>query len=158
MDAQGVTGAIQSEPQIESEPKLPQAVRDACDVAFTGAEPPDVPRKVRAAHKDYNSRGRCREHWYRMVWRAGEWRYLGDRRLAAGTFLASDRHDTVWDEVWPGEIVIQHDRGGPIDVAYLVVDQEKPLVQCGIGRTRDGQLRVTLPDGRSLLRPNPRRT
>jgi hypothetical protein len=60
--------------------------------------------------------------------------------------------------VWPGEIVIQHDRGGPIDAAYLVVDEDqKPLIQCRLGRTRDGQLRITLPDGREIVRPNPRR-
>jgi hypothetical protein len=129
----------------------------ACEIAATDGTPPDRPREIRAAYKDYNARGRCREHWFRLVWRDGAWRYLGDRRLASGTFYAADRHDTVMAEVWPGELIVQHDRGGPIDAAYLVFEGDgRSLVACDLGRTRDGQLRVTLPDGRQVVRPNPR--
>jgi hypothetical protein len=154
MDAQGLAQTEpQTEPQPQPEPELPQNVRDACELACTGAEPPDVPRTIRAAHKDYSPRGKCREHWFRLVWRGGEWRYLGDH-------LSPDRReDTAYGDVWPGEIVIQHDRGGPIDSAFLVIDGQdrRPLTRCELRRTRDGQLRITLPDGRDVVRPNPRR-
>jgi hypothetical protein len=138
---------------------LSPAILAACEIAATDGTPPDEPREIRAAYKDYNARGRCREHWFRMVWRGGAWQYLGDRRLASGNFRASERHDMVMAEVWPGELVVQHDRGGPIDAAYLVYDGgDRSLARCDLGRTRDGQLRITLPDGRQVVRPNPRRS
>jgi hypothetical protein len=156
MDAQGMAQTEpQTEPQPQPEPELPQYVREACDLAASGAEPPDTPLQIVAARKDYSARGRCREHWYRLAWRGGEWRYLGDRRLAVGRFLAADRHDAVDADVWPGELIVEHDRGGPIRAAYLVTEEE--LMRCELRRTRDGQLRITLPDGRDVVRPNPRR-
>jgi len=153
---------IEIEPQgaaaPTAEPGLPETVRDACEIAASGSEPPEPSMRVEAGHCDYSARGRRRAHWYRMVWRGDAWQYFSSTRMGPVGLLASTRHQTVYGEVWHGEVVIQHDRGGPIDAAYLVVaGEEDPLVECGLSRTRDGQLRITLPDGRTLLRPNPRR-
>lgn len=108
--------------------------------------------QIRAAHRELAMRGSVREEWYRMVWRDGGWRYLGDRRLEP------NRKDTTYDIAYPGELIVQHDRGGPVDAAYLVVaTQDKPLRSLDFTRRRDGQLGIALPDGSTVVRPDPRR-
>lgn len=126
----------------------------------TGRAPiPDdeQPLRVRSAFADYNARGKCRAHWFRLAWRNGAWTYIGERLDRVGA-LASSRHQTVHADVWPGEILVQHDRGGPIDAAFLIVDDaEAPLELLPIAKRRDGQLAITLPEGEVLVRPDPRR-
>jgi hypothetical protein len=85
-----------------------------------------------------------------MVWRHGAWQYFADRRL-------SGRSDAVLECVRPGELLAEHPRGRPIDLVYLVVQAEKPLRRCKFTRTPAGALKITLPDGRQIERPDPRR-
>lgn len=136
----------------------------ACEAAYTDTVDDSGPgMEIRAARCDYSARGSRREHWYRMVWRGGEWQYLGDRRLGPVGLRADTRHQTTYGHVWPGELLVTHDRGGPVDGAWVVravadgTDLSKCLVRCEVARTRSGDLRITLPDGRTLDRPNPRR-
>jgi hypothetical protein len=119
----------------------------------------ETPRTVTAAKKDYNSRGSCREHWFQMVYRDGQWTYFGDGRLPNGTYLAADRKASVTGEVWPGEFVCRHDRGGPVDrVCVVRADPDaKPLQILEYVRTRGGMLRITLPDGSTVELPDPRK-
>jgi hypothetical protein len=153
-----MTETAQQPENTAPEPKpLAPEIAEACELAATDGEPDGDHITVRAARKDYNARGRCNEHWYRMVWRHNAWQYFSHERLPTGTFLARDRRATVLGEVWPGELVVQHDRGGPVNAVYLVVRQEKPLRRCTFARTRAGALRITLPDGRTVERPDPRR-
>jgi hypothetical protein len=159
MDETTTTTATTTTNDATSAPALPAHVLEACEIAATGAEPPDRPQNVRAAHCDYSARGRRREHWYRMVWRDNQWQYYARERLVRVGMLASTRHQTVYGTVWPGEILVQHDHGGPVDVAWLVVDHPKEcLVRCELSVTRRGELKITLPDGRTVVRPNPRRS
>jgi hypothetical protein len=112
---------------------------------------------ISAAHKDHSAKGRRRAHWFRMAWHNGGWEYLGDRRLANGTFYSGDRHDTVYGDVWDGELVAQHDRGGAVDTVYIVsaAAEEERLQRLAFAR-RSGRLLVTLPDGEELDLPDPR--
>lgn len=148
------------QPATPAAPEIAPSLRRACDIATGRAEPDEATESysIRAAHKDYNARGSCREHWYRMVWRGG-WQYFGDGRLPTANFLASDRRASVMGDVFPGEVVIGHDRGGPIDLAWLVTcdaeDPAKPLRKCQLARVRAG-LKLTLPDGSEIVRPDPR--
>jgi hypothetical protein len=100
-----------------------------------------------------------------MAWRGGvagirEWQYIGER-LTGVVMRASTRHQTSYGDVWPGEIVAQHDRGKPIDTIYLIVKaplepkaMKEPLE---FTKRRDGQLSITLPDRSSVILPDPRR-
>jgi hypothetical protein len=139
-----------------SETVLSEQAAMACKVAAGGpADPGATGRKLAAAHKDLNAKGRG-PWWYRMVWRGGSWQYFSEERLPAGTFRAAERRATVYGEVYPGELVCSHDKGGPLDdEVYLETGTE--LVECKVTKRRDGQLAVTLPDGVEVLRPNPRK-
>jgi hypothetical protein len=110
--------------------------------------------KWTVAKKDYSSRGRCREHWFRMVWRGG-WTYVGDRIGGPGGY------DFAEAELWLGELVVRHDRGGPVAAVTVVAPASDgdgfALRKCAFTRTRDGNLRITLPDGSVIVRPDPRR-
>lgn len=135
----------------------------ACAIARgeTAAEADATGTSIRAGHKDLNCKGKgpC---WYRMVWRNGQWQYFSDERLPSGTFLASDRRATVRGDVFLGEIVCEHDKGGPVDTMYLVVipspgDAASILEACEFRKRRDGSLTVVLPDDTEIVVPNPRR-
>lgn len=146
---------------IEAAAAEPDRIAAACDIATgrTPADPSAPGEHITGAKKDLNAKGRGPE-WYRMVYRGGSWRYVSDERLPSGTYLASDRRATVRGEVYPGEIVAQHDRGQPVDLMYLVCrpdDQGTRLVDCAFRRRRDGDLAVTLPDGSEIVLPDPRR-
>ena len=144
-------------PTTPPEPEPEKNYARACAIARGEAPPSGQWARIRGGHKDYNARGRCREHWYRMVWRGG-WQYVSADRLAVGTERASERQDTTWGEAQVGEIVVQHDRGGPIDKAYIVVaaEGEQLLAACTL-RRREGRLVIGLPDGTKIERPDPRR-
>jgi hypothetical protein len=116
----------------------------------------EAPLRIRGASKDYSARGSCREHWYRMVLRCGEWRYFSDGRLPAGNYLASDRQATTKGDVWIGELIVQHDRGGPINRAYLVTGGDENIVTCPVAARRGGGLSITLPDGTVVATPSAR--
>lgn len=127
----------------------------ACNIALgleKGLEAKPV--KMTVAKKDYNSRGRCQEHWFRMVWRNGSWGYIG-ARLPSGNFLASDRRAEVVAEVYEGELVARHDRGGKIEAVSIIVNGTRKVLE--FYRTRVGNLKITLPDGREIELPDPRK-
>lgn len=116
---------------------------------------------ITGAKKDLNCKGRGPQ-WYRMVWRPGSWQYVSSDRLPAGNFLASDRRASVSGEVYHGEIVVSHDRGSPVDAAWLIRRPAEggdgkwmKAIDCPTKR-RDGQLVFVLPDGTKIDLPNPR--
>ena len=141
--------------QIDTDASLAAACAIAARRTLPGEE---LGKKIIGAQKDLNSKGKG-EHWYRMVYRGGGWRYVSDSMLPAGAYLAADRRAKVYGEVYPGEIVVGHDRGEPIDVAYLVVDRgaAKWLREIEFSRLRSGRLRFALPDGSAVDLPDPRR-
>jgi hypothetical protein len=123
---------------------LTPEVAAACEVAASDCEPDGDPMLIAGSCK------RTGEHWYRLVWRHGAWQYFTRRRLE------SDTYRVFYGCVRPGELVAQHDRGGPVSSIWLVTD-ENPLEPCTFARTGDRTLRITLPDGRVIERPDPRR-
>lgn len=138
---------------------LETRIQVACDIA-TGripADPADAGKKVIGAKKDLNCKGRGPQ-WYRMVYR-NAWQYVSSDRLPSGNFLAADRRATVYGIVYPGEIVVSHDRGKPVDCAWLVCPPDaygKVMVDIGCpAKRRDGQLYFTLPDGSVVVLPDP---
>lgn len=139
--------------------ELHDSVKQACEIATGRAQiPNDAPAiRVIGAEKDLNSRGRGPQ-WYRMVYR-GAWMYASSDRLPAGNFRAADRRATVYGNVYAGEIVADHDRGGPINDMYLVCadigDGEHHLLKLSFQKIRSG-LRVALPNGETLDLPDPR--
>jgi len=110
---------------------------------------------VRAAYNN-NVEGRKREHWYRLVWRDGAWSYYAEGRLPP------DRRASVFGDVWEGELVAQHDRGGGVNAVYLArwgsgeVNGPMFLVDLDFRRVK-GELLIALPDGSQIKRPDPRR-
>ena len=143
---------------------LPERVRLACDVA-AGRTPPAADargHRVRAAAKDLNCKGRG-PWWYRMRLApqgkgGGAWQYFSAERLPSGTFRAAERRATVHGDVFAGDLVCSHDRGGPMDpTIYLVCDPDEAgrvLVECeGWAARRDGRIDVTLPDGTVVTVP-----
>jgi hypothetical protein len=145
-------------PVPDAAPADPVAI--ACAIAKGEmAAPEGAFVRVRAAYADYNARGRRRAHWYRMVYQPGAagWEYFAEDRLKPVGMLAATRHQTVYGDVMLGDIVAQHDHGGPVDVIYLVVgDNDEPLKKCEFAR-RNGELRITLPDGTVIRKTDPRR-
>jgi hypothetical protein len=123
--------------------------------------------KIRSAHKDYNARGRCREHWFRFAWINGRWTYdWADGRLGSVGMRAADRHDTTYGAVEPGTVIAQHDRGGKIDVMYVVVAKapidgdplEAPGVVINVPFVRKaGKLVADVPFVGRVEYPDPRR-
>jgi hypothetical protein len=142
------------------ETTISDRVKSACDIAAGRAEaaPDATGTRITGSKKDLNAKGRGPE-WHRMVYRSGSWRYVSDERLPRGDFRASDRRATVYGEVYPGEIVAQHDRGCPLDSAWLACGPDedgKVLVACDFRRRRDGKLTFVLPDGSEVVTTNPR--
>lgn len=146
-----------------TEQTMPQeALTLACGIARGEAEgPPDPVGRLIAATKDINARGRIREWWYRMRWEPATrgWAYITNERLPAGNFRAAERRATLYAEVYVGDLLVTHDRGGPIDPEALLVIKDGAkmrTVPCKVAKRRDGNLSVTLPDGTTLVTPNPR--
>lgn len=133
-------------------------VQRAADIA-TGRVPAasdSVGHKVTGAKKDLSCSG-SGPQWFRMVYR-GAWRYVSDQRLPNGR-RSSERRCSVHGEVFEGELVVNHDRGKPVDSAWLVCepdDEGKVLVPVEFTKRRDGQLSFTLPTGDVVVLPNPR--
>lgn len=135
----------------------------ACQIASgeTLADPEAQGVRVCGGFKNLNAKGRG-DHWYRMVWRNKVWTYFSDERLPSGSFLASDRRADVKGDVFLGELVCQHDKGGPVDVMYLVITEGGDsamgkMQSVEFSKRRDGGFNVTLPDGRTVVVvPNPR--
>ena len=149
----------------EAQPATPateQRIQTACDIA-TGkaqADPTESGKEITGAKKDLNGKGRGPQ-WYRMVHRNGDWRYVSSDRLPSGSFRASERRASVSGEVFTGESVVQHDRGQPVDAAWIICQPDaegKVMVLCEFSRRRDGNLGITLPDGSELVLPNPRKS
>lgn len=141
-------------------PAIAPRIQSACDIAIgrTPADDAEAGTRIVGAKKDLNAKGRGPQ-WYRMVYRAGQWQYVSADRLPSGTFLAADRRAEVYGEVYPGEIVVQHDRGAAVDLAWLAAApnaEGKCLVKIGFARRRDGKLSFALPDGSEVVLPDPR--
>lgn len=153
------------ETQEEATSLLPAAVLAACEIAAgrAPADPDATALRIVGAKKDLNCKGRG-PHWYRMVFRNGAWMYVSTERLPSGTFRASDRRASVYGEVFPGEIVADHDRGGPLNAVGIAHerivrgDRDKVVLTWmdPPKKRRDGLLKVVLPDGSELVVPNPR--
>lgn len=127
-----------------AQPKpLAPEVAAACEIAATDGEPGGDPMLIRGAYK------RAGEHWYRVVWRYGGWKSCAHGDLASNTSCY-----VMYGRVWPGELIAQHDHGGPVTSVWLVTDTN-PLEPCTFTRRGDGTLCITLPDGREVKRPDP---
>lgn len=137
---------------------------EACAIARGEKEAPLEPLgRFRAASKDVSARGSVREWWFRMRWTGSTWDYFGEGRLPSGTFLAADRRATTYGPVYAGDVLICHDRGKGIDTgaeaARLITHVAGGKIaseSCQVAKLRNGQLRITLPDGTTIDRPNPR--
>ena len=135
-------------------------IRSACDIAAGRApsDPDALGKSITGAKKDLNARGNGPQ-WYRMVYRESGWQYVSSEQLPNGNYLASDRRATVYGDVFPGEIVVSHDRGKPVDAAWLICtpdEQGKVMTPCGIRKRRDGQLVFELPDASKIVLSDPR--
>lgn len=109
--------------------------------------------RVISAHCDYSARMRRRFHWYRMVYDNGTWNYFGDR-LSAVTIRASDRHQTTFGHVPVGAFVCEHDRGGPVNLVYIVEPDGLRNLEF---KKYAGKLYVQLPGQEEpVVLPNPR--
>lgn len=142
----------------EIHPNVLKACEIACGRQVTA---PDGSYRVKGAHKDYSARGSCRAHWFRMVLRGGQWTYVSDEYLPSGNFRASERHATVYGEVYEGELCVTHDRGKGVDsIAHLMTvdpsDDSLEMIDCKVVKSRDGNLRIHLPSGDVVVAPNPR--
>lgn len=141
--------------------EITEKIKLACDIA-TGkipADPNDKGYKIIGAKKDLNSRGRGPQ-WYRMVHRNGSWQYVSNERLPAGTFSASERRAHVSGQAFIGEIIVQHDRGKPIDLAYIITGEGgeyDPKTEITFHARRDGNLVFVLPDNSEIILSNPRK-
>lgn len=137
---------------------MDEMVTRACGIAMGSvvSDPAEMGFTITAGKKDLNGKGRG-DWWYRMVWRDGSWQYFSEERLPTGTYLAGDRRATVSGDVFLGELVCRHDKGGPVDAVWVVVGGDKPLRVCKYVKRRDGSLNVTLPDGSVVSVPNPRK-
>lgn len=139
---------------------LEDRLKVACDIVCgrAAADPSEEGKVITGAKKDLNAKGKGPE-WYRMVWRSGCWQYVSSDRLPSGNFRASDRRASVSGPVYTGEIVAGHDRGGQIDIAWVICPPDadgKVMVSIEFKKRRDGQLEFSLPSGDKILTPNPR--
>jgi hypothetical protein len=132
----------------EPKPLAPEVAR-ACEIAATDGEPDGDLLLVAGACK------RAREHWYRLVWRNGAW-----QECTRGSFTSDIRsYHVIYGCVRPGEVLAQHNAGGPVNAIWLVIAPgEHPFAPCTFARTGDRTLRITLPDGRQIERPDPLRS
>lgn len=134
------------------------AIRKACDIAAERikADPADKAMLVCLAGRDMN----CRligEEWYRMRWTGEKWEYIV--RLPPLTRIEKDRHCLVNGEVFLGDILLQHQKGGGVTQILLVAaleDGSPSLFHCPHAARRDGNVAFDLPDGTEIVRPNPR--
>lgn len=140
-------------------PTIAVSLSEACDIA-TGKmviDPNAEGAKIVGAKKDLNGKGNG-PYWFRMVWRDKSWQYVSEERLPNGNFLASDRRAIVYGQAYHGEIVVSHDRGKPVDIAWIIDLDKKDDVKHEIPfvKTRDRHLLFTLPNGEKIKLPDPR--
>jgi len=158
-----MTNTPDNNPDTPDDPEAPVMGRleIACAIARCEMEPlddEDALVRLRAARANYSARGRCNEHWYRMVSGPGAigWTYFADDRLRPVDMLAATRDQTTYGTVAIGDMIAQHDRGGPVTVIYLVVNRgPKPLKRCSFVR-KSGFFEITLPDGSVITKVDPR--
>lgn len=152
-----------SETDVLDELYVAEACRRAAGEEEVPAEEPLI--SVLAAKRDISARGMVRERWYRLALTPGSQeppRYFSREREPWGMVRAADRHWEGWGEVPAGTVLLQHDYGGPVQRAKLVVRAPEErlgyrLVTCGLIRRADGQLGITLPGGQQIVLPDPRR-
>lgn len=140
-------------------PAISGRLQAACDVAAGRVQPDDAASgtSIIGAKKDLNARSNGPQ-WYRMVYRNRAWQYVTADRLPSGNFLAADRRAEVSGRVYPGEIVVQHDRGSPVNRAWLVTEAlaGKCLNLISFSVRRDGRMTFVLPDGGEVVTDDPR--
>lgn len=104
----------------------------------TTIEADENAHEVRGAQNDYNAKGRG-STMARRVLRNGTWEWLS-APASRGRFLASDRKDTTYGEVYEGEIVAQYTLGGDkrADKFFVVISAEKPLVEIDATKIKTG--------------------
>ena len=145
---------------------LSPRLTNACLVA-AGTEPADPAAtgiQIRAGYRDLNCK-MSGEEWHRMVYRDAKWSYYSDERIPSRGIRASERKCITHGEVFHGELVCQHYIGKPVDAVYLIADQKeiwnsnspKQIHSVEFVKQRDGNLRITLPDGKKVILPNPRK-
>ena len=142
------------------ESQISDRVKLACDIAAgrVEADPNTLGIHALAAKKDLNAKGNG-PWWYRMVYRNKSWTYFSSDRLPSGSYRASDRRASIYGDVYPGEIMVQHDRGKAIDQAWLILemnDKEEWREEIQFSKRRDGNLVFDLPDGSKAVLSNPR--
>lgn len=147
-------------PVAPTAPTLRAGVVRACEIATGRAEADSAEEGtvITGALKDLNSKGNGPQ-WYRMVYRSGSWQYVSTERLPNGSFRASDRRASVSGTVYTGELVISHDRGSPMDAAWLICEpnaEGKVMVGITFASRRDRRITFTLPDGSVVVLANPR--
>jgi hypothetical protein len=99
----------------------------------------DEGHRILGAQNDYNSRGNG-STTARRVLRNGSWEWVS-APASRGRYLASDRKDTQYGDVYEGEIVAGYTLGSSRptpDAFWLVIDAEKPLVLLGYQKIKTG--------------------
>jgi hypothetical protein len=147
--------------------ELSEATITACAIA-TGRQPADPAaesQQIKAAVRDVDRKGNGTET-YRRVLRSGEWTWLTSDRLPMPIDF---RNRVFWlgGDVFPGELVARFDRQikgdrsageAKLECFALVRTHEERaerMVRCTHKRRRDGQYAVTLPDGSTVVVPDP---
>lgn len=138
----------------------------ACAIARGEQAGSDEPLgRMVVGSKDVSARGSVRHWWYAMRWTGSTWVYPSDDRLPAKSFLANERHAKIYTEAYEGDLLLTHDRGAGIDKeGWLVCSVAAPQgdgpafekVEVKVTRLRSGALKLELPDGTHVERPNPR--
>jgi len=114
-------------------PSLTAETANAWQIARGEAElPKDAPAiRIWGGMNNYNARGRGSTS-ARRAYDGRTWRWVAPP-TSRGRFLAADRHDTTYGDVYPGEVVAEFrlgERGAPTPHGWYLVraHPEKPLV------------------------------
>ena len=134
-----------------SEQAIPDERVSIANAIATGKEqipPTAAPIRARGAANDYNAKGRG-STIARRVLRNGAWEWVS-APASRGRYLASDRKDTQYGNVWIGEVLATYTLGGrgkpEPDNFLLVLGSDDPMFH-KLPHTlrRDGQYSLTLP-------------
>jgi hypothetical protein len=122
------------------------------------APPEDKGVEVWGAKNDYNARGRG--HTYvRRVLRGGRWEWVSPP-ASRGRFLAADRRDVQYGDVYLGEVIAEYTLGGNRQPdKWFLVDPHDDYIWWALEgtRRRDGQwdLRLSGRQESILTVPDP---
>lgn len=131
-------------PAPESQPARKSDVVWSIASGVAAADPASPSISIRGAANNYNSRGNGGT-MARRVLRNGSWQWVS-RPASRGRYLASDRHDAQYGDVYAGEIIAEYTLGGSSipDAWYLVYEREvkgtrKTLFTLTATKRRDGR-------------------